>query len=176
MKHDVIVIGGGAAGLMCAIEAGKRGRSVLVLEHAERLGKKILISGGSGRLIDIGEREADELSTLLQLMAVPPEDILVESNSRNTHESAVEVKKMLLGITTPDHCLLITSANHMRRSSACFTKAGWPMDNFSVDFLSHNRKFSFDVLFIPKMEAMNNWSVLMKEWTGYVAYWIVGYV
>jgi predicted Rossmann fold flavoprotein len=46
MRHDVIVIGGGAAGLMCAIEAGKRGRSVLVLEHAERLGKKILISGG----------------------------------------------------------------------------------------------------------------------------------
>jgi hypothetical protein len=46
MKRDVIVIGGGAAGLMCAIEAGKRGRSVLVLEHAERLGKKILISGG----------------------------------------------------------------------------------------------------------------------------------
>ncbi len=46
MKHDVIVIGGGAAGLMCAAEAGRRGRSVLVLEHAERLGKKILISGG----------------------------------------------------------------------------------------------------------------------------------
>jgi len=46
VKHDVIVIGGGAAGLMCALEAGRRGRSVLVLEHAERLGKKILISGG----------------------------------------------------------------------------------------------------------------------------------
>ncbi len=46
MKHDVIIIGGGAAGLMCAMEAGRRGRSVLVLEHAERLGKKILISGG----------------------------------------------------------------------------------------------------------------------------------
>lgn len=46
VKHDVIVIGGGAAGLMCAIEAGRRGRSVLVLEHNERLGKKILISGG----------------------------------------------------------------------------------------------------------------------------------
>ncbi|HZV33094.1 MAG TPA: NAD(P)/FAD-dependent oxidoreductase [Verrucomicrobiae bacterium] len=46
MKRDVIVIGGGAAGLMCAIEGGKRGRSVAVLEHAERLGKKILISGG----------------------------------------------------------------------------------------------------------------------------------
>ena len=46
LKYDVIVIGGGAAGLMCAIEAGKRGRAVAVLEHNERLGKKILISGG----------------------------------------------------------------------------------------------------------------------------------
>ena len=43
---DVVVLGGGAAGLMCAIEAGKRGRRVAVLEHADRCGKKILISGG----------------------------------------------------------------------------------------------------------------------------------
>lgn len=43
---DALVLGGGAAGLMCAIEAGKRGRRVAVLEHADRLGKKILISGG----------------------------------------------------------------------------------------------------------------------------------
>jgi predicted Rossmann fold flavoprotein len=46
LEKDVIVIGAGAAGLFCAIEAGKRGRSVLVLEHSERVGKKISISGG----------------------------------------------------------------------------------------------------------------------------------
>ena len=46
MRFDVIVIGAGAAGLMCAIEAGKRGRRVLVLEHNPRAGSKILISGG----------------------------------------------------------------------------------------------------------------------------------
>src|SRR5215467_9118053 len=45
-KFDVIILGAGAAGLMCAIEAGRRGRSVAVLERAERIGKKILISGG----------------------------------------------------------------------------------------------------------------------------------
>jgi predicted Rossmann fold flavoprotein len=45
-SFDALISGGGAAGLMCAIEAGKRGRRVAVLEHAERLGKKILISGG----------------------------------------------------------------------------------------------------------------------------------
>ncbi len=46
MTFDVVVIGAGAAGLMCALRAGQRGRRVLLLEHAEKVGKKILISGG----------------------------------------------------------------------------------------------------------------------------------
>ncbi len=45
-ETDVIIIGAGASGLMCAIEAGKRGRRVLVIDHANRAGKKILMSGG----------------------------------------------------------------------------------------------------------------------------------
>jgi predicted Rossmann fold flavoprotein len=45
-RVDVIVIGGGAAGLMCALTAGQRGRSVRLIEHANRCGKKILMSGG----------------------------------------------------------------------------------------------------------------------------------
>jgi predicted Rossmann fold flavoprotein len=46
IKKDVVIIGAGAAGLMCAIEAGKRDRSVIVLEHMEKTGKKIRVSGG----------------------------------------------------------------------------------------------------------------------------------
>ncbi len=46
MKYDAIIIGGGAAGLFCAIEAGKRGRRVLVIEHNAAVGRKIIISGG----------------------------------------------------------------------------------------------------------------------------------
>jgi predicted Rossmann fold flavoprotein len=45
-SFDALILGAGAAGLMCAIEAGKRGRRVAVLERADKLGKKILISGG----------------------------------------------------------------------------------------------------------------------------------
>ena len=45
-QFDAIILGGGAAGLFCAIEAGKRGRRVAVLEHTDQIGKKILISGG----------------------------------------------------------------------------------------------------------------------------------
>ena len=45
-KIDVLVIGAGAAGLMCAIEAGKRAHKVIIIEHANKAGKKILMSGG----------------------------------------------------------------------------------------------------------------------------------
>ncbi len=45
-RIDVLIVGAGAAGLMCAIEAGRRGRKVLVVDHADRIGKKILVSGG----------------------------------------------------------------------------------------------------------------------------------
>jgi predicted Rossmann fold flavoprotein len=60
---DVLVIGGGAAGLMCAITAGRRGLRVRVLEHANRVGKKILMSGG-GRcnFTNLGATPANYLS------------------------------------------------------------------------------------------------------------------
>lgn len=45
-SYDVIIIGAGAAGLMCALRAGQRGRKVLVLDHGQQIGAKILISGG----------------------------------------------------------------------------------------------------------------------------------
>src|SRR6476661_4201636 len=44
--YDVIIIGAGGAGMMCAIQAGRRGRKVLLIDHAPKLGGKILISGG----------------------------------------------------------------------------------------------------------------------------------
>lgn len=144
--------------------------------YKEGIIRKILVSGGSGRLIDIGQREADEIASLLIMIGVKPEDIVTENKSRNTHESAEEVKRMMEGKTSPDSCLLITSSFHMRRSAACFAKVGWKMDVFATDFLSHKRNYSFDALFIPKMEALSVWHVMIKEWVGYIAYAIAGYV
>ena len=46
VKYDVIVVGAGAAGLMAALTAGKRGRKVLLIEHTNKIGEKIRISGG----------------------------------------------------------------------------------------------------------------------------------
>jgi predicted Rossmann fold flavoprotein len=66
MKVDVLIVGAGAAGLMCAIAAGQRGRRVLVVDHANKVGKKILMSGG-GRcnFTNVGTTPANYLSANL---------------------------------------------------------------------------------------------------------------
>ena len=103
--------------------------------------KKILISGGSGKLKEVKRQEADEMKDVFLMMGVPVEDLLVENKSRNTYESSIEVKKLFQGKIKPEDCLLITSAYHMRRSRACYAKQGWLMDTFSTDFISHGRSY-----------------------------------
>lgn len=138
--------------------------------------KKILVSGGSGRLINVNEQEAERLARVFRLLGIPDNDLLLESGSRNTHESAAAVVKMLDPITRPDECLLITSAFHIPRARACFKKEGWKLDTFSVDFYTHKRSFAFDVLFIPKLEAIGIWHHLIKETIGYASYKVMGYI
>jgi uncharacterized SAM-binding protein YcdF (DUF218 family) len=138
--------------------------------------KKILVSGGNGKLKEVKRQEADVLSDMLLLMGVPKEDILIENKSRNTHESAIEVNRLFRDTIKPEECILITSAFHMRRSKACFAKQGWTMDAFSTDFISHKRKFTLDALIIPKEEALGNWHTLVREWIGMIAYKFAGYI
>ncbi len=137
--------------------------------------RKLLISGGSGRLVSIQKPEADELKKAALLMGVPEEDIIIENQSRNTAESAQEIKN-ILGPTKASDCLLITSAFHMRRSRACFVKAGIPMDTFTTDFYSHTRNFYPDSLIVPSIEALILWQKLIKEWVGMAAYKAAGYI
>lgn len=138
---------------------------------------KVLVSGGSGRIVDIKEREADRVKEVMMLMGVPDSVIMIENWTRNTYESAREVKKLLSGYGyEPDDCVLITSAFHMRRSLACYKKAGIEMDTFSTDFYAHNGTYYPDAFVIPKVEALVIWNKLVKEWVGLIAYRIVGYV
>lgn len=144
-----------------------------------KLGKvrKLLVSGGSGRLLDIKEREADDVKEALIMMGVPENAIFTETASRNTRESAMQVKNLLAGWDqSSDRCLLITSAFHMRRSVACYRKVGLAVDTFTTDFFAHPRTWTPDVLIIPKVEALSVWHKLLREWTGFVAYKFSGYV
>jgi len=138
----------------------------------------ILISGGSGKLLSSGEeREAAQYKRGMILMGVPEEDIMTEEATRNTYESAVEVKKMIAskGYSNAD-CLLITSAFHMRRALACYRKAGFQIDYFTTDFYSHPTELTLDVLIIPNVGALEIWQKVFREWMGFVAYKIAGYI
>jgi predicted Rossmann fold flavoprotein len=97
MQYDVVVLGAGAAGMMCAFEAGKRGRRVLLLEHGERVGRKILISGG-GRcnFTNVGTKAENFLSenphfAKSALARFTPKDFiaLVEKHGIKYHEKTV---------------------------------------------------------------------------------------
>lgn len=138
--------------------------------------KKILVSGGSGRLDAPEAKEAFEVASALKLMGVLEDDILIESESRNTHESAEAVKRTLANNIEPSECLLITSGYHLRRSLACFKKVGLTIDGFSVDFHSHKRKYSFEAIIVPRIEALGTWHILVKEWIGIIAYKAAGYI
>jgi uncharacterized SAM-binding protein YcdF (DUF218 family) len=138
--------------------------------------RKILVSGGDGRLVSKSRNEAEELSKAMLLMGVPATDIILEKESRNTHESAVHVKELLKSEKTED-LLLITSAFHMRRSVACFRKVGFnTIDNFSCDFYTHPRTFTPDSIIVPQAESVAAWQKILKEWAGMVAYKLAGYI
>lgn len=139
---------------------------------------QILVSGGVGRLFGTGVPEAEKFRDAMMLMGVPDSVIIVESASRNTAESAVNVIPILqeLGYTSED-CLLITSAFHMRRSLACFQKQGLQLAPFSTDFYAASRsRYGFQTYFLPQLGALVLWHKLVKEWVGMVAYWVAGYV
>ena len=97
MTYDVVVLGAGAAGMMCALEAGKRGRRVLLVDHTEKVGKKILISGG-GRcnFTNIGAKAENFLSAnphfaKSALARFTPKDFvaLVEKHGIKYHEKTL---------------------------------------------------------------------------------------
>ena len=138
--------------------------------------KKILVSGGSGRLLDNDEPEADKYQKVMIMAGVNEADLIIENKTRNTYESAVAVKQMIdsLHIKAED-CLLITSAFHMRRSMACYRKAGLEVEPFTTDFYGVPDK-PFIAIFFPSVQALIIWEKLFKEWTGLIAYKIAGYI
>lgn len=156
---------------------GDRIWQAIQLYHAGKI-RKILISGANGHLIEKGLNEAIQLKKDLMKMGIPSRDILTESTSRNTHENAVESKVVLNGIFENPRILLITSALHMKRASACYKTAGF--SNFGVFTTDHftgpTRGYQFDQYFIPNVSVLSSWNALLKEWVGYITYDIVGYI
>jgi uncharacterized SAM-binding protein YcdF (DUF218 family) len=158
------------------------GRGADRVTHTVQLYKKglvenILISGGTGSLTDVDEPEANKFRAAMIMMGVDSSDIMIENQTRNTAESAIEVRAILDSLHyKPSECLLVTSAFHMRRSLACYRKAGLDLETFSTDFYSHPRNFYPNTLLVPTVDALMIWHKLVKEWVGLAAYWAAEYI
>jgi len=156
---------------------GKNDRMMqAVLLYKKGIIKKIFYSGGPGSIEFPGFREGDFVKRYWMNAGIPEQDIIIETDSRNTHENAILSKPLLDQVFPGRKFLLITSAFHMRRSLACFKKAGIAVSPYSTDRHSGKRKFLFDHLFIPNAETLFNWETLMHEVMGYLMYRLAGYI
>lgn len=156
-------------------EAGDRFTEAMVL-YKQGFIRTILITGGSGSIWNPDFKESEALKAFLVTAGFPEEDVIIEANSRNTHENAANTAEVLRKNALEDRRhLLITSAFHMRRSLACFSKEKIDVVPYSVDFRSS--KVEWDIAWLlPSPHALANWSMLIKEWVGMVAYRIAGYI
>lgn len=136
----------------------------------------IIISGGSGSVINSDKKESLILKSLIgDLYKWPPKTVL-DTISRNTYENAIEVNKILQQQDRLDRpVLLITSAYHMKRAMRCFEKQGIAAIAYPVDYYSSPADFNPHWL-LPSADALSQWEILMKEWVGLLAYKIFGYV
>lgn len=148
----------------------------LNLYHSGKV-KKILFTGGNARLFEDPTRDNSPIYDFYVMCGVAPDDIIIESSSRNTRENAFYVKDLVTNNNQTGKVVLVTSAFHMRRAEGCFRKVGIEVTGFSTDFYTALPKdrFGFDG-FIPSPIVLNNWNFLIKEWIGYVAYRIMGYI
>lgn len=170
MNKDVLVIGGGAAGLMCATQAARRGRKVLLIEHAKKVGKKILISGG-GRcnFTNLGAKPENYISQnehfcKSALARYPASEFirLIESYKISYHEkklgqlfcdgSAREVVNMLLAeckkyeVEVKTNCAVVEIAKDA---------SGYLVKTQAYEFRAPSLVIATGGLFIPKMGASN---------------------
>lgn len=163
--HDRVHLHKGADRILHAIQLYKLGKV-----------EKLLLSGGSGLLEGDTISEAERMKRVMLLAGIPAQDILLEEASRNTHENALFSKEVLQEKYPQKRFLLVSSAFHLPRASACFAKQALVVTPFSTDFYSFDPPYKLEHFLVPSPEALFSWSRLLKEWFGLLTYTLMGYV
>jgi uncharacterized SAM-binding protein YcdF (DUF218 family) len=142
--------------------------------------KKIMITGGNvsiaGNLIKDSTNETLKSAQLLRTIGIPDSSIILELKARNTHENAVYSKELLIQLhATASKIALITSADHMKRSAACFTKVGIQFDVFPAVKIGKDAFSGILNDFVPDERNIYINALLLREIAGYYIYKIMGY-
>lgn len=135
---------------------------------------KIIVTGGSGSLLRQDIKEAGFIREELIKSGVAEKDILIESNSRNTFENAVNTKKILDSIQLKGPFILVTSAFHMPRSLKVFKKANIEVTAFPSDFIEIDTPFVIDSDLLPRLGLLTFWKIIIKEMVGTKIYELSG--
>jgi uncharacterized SAM-binding protein YcdF (DUF218 family) len=130
---------------------------------------KLLFTGGSGKLLSQTIKEGDVVGSLLVDLGVDVERLIIENQSRNTHENAL-LSKQLVQPLSGEIWILITSAFHMPRSVGVFRQAGWDVIPFPVDY--HLKGDLGLVLTFNLVGGMSFLSRAIHEWLGLLIYWL----
>lgn len=138
--------------------------------------KNLMIASGSGKILNPDDKEAIFVRDYLLSIGIPAKDLIIESESKNTRENAVNTATILNKKYKNGKFLLVTSSIHMPRAKRCFKKVKLTVTPFSVDHQAGPRKYIFDHLFIPNLDSLRRWKALTKEWAGFLAYRINDYV
>jgi uncharacterized SAM-binding protein YcdF (DUF218 family) len=176
----IVVLGGGiASSTDRELAEASLGKAADRLGQAYALwragkGKVILISGGNLPWDDVKEPEAELAGEMLEAVGVPPDSIIFEGASRNTHENAVNTAALWRekGFRTG---FLVTSAAHMPRALATFHAAGLDMMPWPAAFQVQGPLVQnvFDLL--PDATALAMTSSSVKEWLGLFVYRLQGW-
>lgn len=136
---------------------------------------KIMITGDAtiSKARD-GNGTAEHFKTYLSDFGIHNDNVIFEYYARNTRENATYSIAILdsLGYT-PDQCLLVTSATHLKRSLACFEAEGWTLDGYATNIYPKPHPKAYQ--FFPQWKPLTDWKELINEWGGGVAYKVVGY-
>ncbi|MEL6500195.1 MAG: YdcF family protein [Cyanobacteria bacterium J06623_1] len=144
---------------------------------------KILLSGGRIQWTGGDSSEAKSMATILELMGIPPEDLILESRSLNTHENAVYTKEILQQQNI-DKVLLVTSAAHMPRSIAIFKRENINAIPAPADYMISDRNLvehrytseSRILSLLPNSQSLDYTTQAMKEYIGTFIYRLKGWL
>lgn len=140
----------------------------LLRRHPEA---RLVFTGGSASLAPGALSEADVARRIWLDLGVPPERMAFESESRNTHENAVNTLR-LVRPKPGETWLLVTSASHMPRSMGVFRQAGWQPVAWPVNYRTgHSLAVQFETSFPVRLQEFE-WG--FREWVGLTAYWLMG--
>jgi uncharacterized SAM-binding protein YcdF (DUF218 family) len=145
------------------------------LYHQKHI-KKIIVSGGNSSIKKSRQKykEGDFVAEQLKLLGIPAKDILLDNQSRNTHENGLFSKRIIDSLKIPPPYLLITSATHIPRSMHVFNKIGLATTPYACHFTVIDNPVDFPGVLMPSLEAFDLWNTFMKENVGLLMYKLTG--